>query len=106
MIMFPYKMINDIMMSNGGYSILIVCKTQQQANDIYKWFLRNIEGDKQIHYSQKEKYIKNKNNVLHIGYIPSETVSRGYRPHLVVADTTFDAIEVKDISSFHYLLKI
>ena len=41
MIILPYKMIADLMMSNGEYNFLIVCRTPRQVDIIYNWFAQN-----------------------------------------------------------------
>ena len=57
MIMLPYKMIADLMMSNGEYNFLIVCRTPRQADIIYNWFVQNIDGGITIHLSRQHGYI-------------------------------------------------
>lgn len=101
MIMLPYKMIADLMMSNGEYNFLIVCRTPRQADIIYNWFVQNIDGGITIHLSRQHGYIENKKNVLHIR-INSEHIGRGWRPHLIIADVTVNQSEMRAISGYGF----
>lgn len=101
MIISPYKIIADLMMSNGEYSILIVCRTPRQADIAYSWFVQNIDGDKTMHLSRRNGYIGNKKNILHIK-INSENIGRGRQPHLIIADFTVNLSEMSAISGYGF----
>ena len=101
MIIDQYKLIADLMMSNGEYNFLIICRTPRQTDIVYNWFAQNINGDKTIHLNRPTGYIGNKKNVLHIK-TNSENVGRGRRPHLVIADVTVNESEMRAISGYGF----
>lgn len=101
MIILPYKMIADLMMSDGEYNFLIVCRTPRQAEIVYNWFIQNIDDGKTTHLSREHGYIGNKKNVLYIK-TNSENIGRGRWPHLIIADITANDSVMRAISFYGF----
>lgn len=101
MIINQYKLIADLMMSDGEYNFLIVCRTPRQTDIVYNWFVQNIDGNKTMHLSRQHGYIGNKKNVLYIK-TNSENIGRGRRPHLIIADITTDELVMRATSIYGF----
>lgn len=98
-----YKLIADLMMSDGMYNFLIICRTLQQIETIYSWYynyFKENQADKDSTYkaSKLGGYIRYKNNVLQIRTFSNGDALRGCKPHLIIADLTVNVPEVRAIS--------
>lgn len=99
-----YKMIADLMMSDGMYNFLIICRTLQQTDTIYHWYFNYFKENKVSKYqvSKLRGYIRYKNNALQIRTFSNENALRGYKPHLIIADLTVNEPEVRAISHYGF----